>query len=131
MEKLRSLCSERRNCSLSAGNLAGLTCLSVMNGCLRFDPPFGPRVLCAENLLQLLGSYVCIDLRCRDIGVPQNGLDGTQVGAIADHVCGATMAQAVRRRCAATLAVVGGLARVLHDLPDSLPRKRCTARVHE
>jgi len=38
-----------------------------------------------------------INLRCGDIGVAENRLNGAQIGAILDHVRGAGMPQHVRR----------------------------------
>ena len=47
------------------------------------------------NALQPVERHVRIDLRGRNIGVSENRLHGTQVGAILDHVRGAGMTQHV------------------------------------
>src|SRR5690348_16103594 len=77
-----------------------------------------------KDLFQLFSGHMRIDLRSGDVGVTENRLDGTQVGAIADHVRRTTVAQAVRRSCTVTFALVGKFAGTLHNLPDSLPGKR-------
>jgi hypothetical protein len=58
------------------------------------------------HTLQSIEREVRVDLRGRNIGVAQNGLNRAQVCAVLDHVCGTTMAQHVRtgiashaRRC--------------------------------
>lgn len=38
------------------------------------------------NAFQSIQGNVCINLRRRNIGVAKNGLDGSQVGSVLDHV---------------------------------------------
>src|SRR4051812_22641751 len=57
-----------------------------------------------------------VHLRSGDVGMSQNGLDGAEVSAVADHVGGATVAQHVRTRLPVGL-------RLAHDAPHSLARK--------
>src|SRR3954469_20669692 len=54
------------------------------------------RMMLRVQLLQALARYMRIDLRRRDVGVPQEQLDHAQVGAVIDEVRGECMAQAVR-----------------------------------
>src|SRR5262249_44019246 len=95
-EKLRSLSRERRNRSASARNADRFVAFSTMHSFLR-----DRTLLCAwmpgtEDLFQLLGGDVRINLRSRDICMSQDRLDRAQVRAVTDHVRSATMTQAVR-----------------------------------
>ncbi len=70
------------------------------------------------NALQPIERQVCVDLRGRDIGVAEDGLNSSEVGAVFDHVRGATVSQHVR-----TGVPARALRRPLHDLPHPLPRE--------
>src|SRR5579872_3061003 len=59
-----------------------------------------------------------INLRGRDIGVPENRLDGSQVCTVLDHVRSARVPQHVRRRVAS-----GSGRRRSDHLPDALARE--------
>src|SRR5690242_16086084 len=65
-----------------------------------------------------------VNLGRGDVGVPQNRLHSAQVGAVPDHVCGATVAQHVWTR------LLIGL-RFAHDAPHSLACEASPISVHE
>ncbi len=50
----------------------------------------------AVDALEVLHRDVRVDLRGGDVGVAEQALDTAQVGAVLDHVSGATVAQHVR-----------------------------------
>ena len=65
---------------------------------------FGERMQVAHEILQALFDDVGVDLRRRDITVPQQGLNDAQVAAIVQQVAGKGVAQDVwtdKRRCQA------------------------------
>src|SRR5437667_12479827 len=68
------------------------------------------------NSLQTVERHVCVNLRSRNIGVAQDGLDGPEICAVLHHVCGATVAQHMRAGVA-TCAQRSGA----NNLPDALP----------
>ena len=73
-------------------------------------------MMLAVHGLQAIERQMRIDLRRRYVRVAEDRLDGTQVGAVFDHVRGAGMAQHMRRR------VPSGSGRCLyHHLPGALP----------
>lgn len=61
---------------------------------------------------------VCVDLSRRDVGVSQESLHGSEIGAPLYHVGGTAMAQHVRAR---------GLVALFHQMPDPLARERPAA----
>src|ERR1043166_9671192 len=75
------------------------------------------RMMLCIYILQPVESDVRVDLRGRDVGVSENGLDGAEIGAPLDHVGGATMAQHVRAGAAS-----GAGSGAMRDLPDPLAR---------
>lgn len=54
-------------------------------------------VICRPDML---GGQVSIDLRRRDIGMPKQLLDRSQIGAAIQHVRGEAMPEGVRRHIA-------------------------------
>lgn len=66
----------------------------------------------AEHFLEPIEREVCIYLGCRDIGVSEDGLYGTKIGTVLDHVGRAAVAEHVR---------TGMTARRLRGRRDHLP----------
>jgi len=71
---------------------------------------------------------VRVDLRGREIAVPEQHLHDAQIGAVVDQVHSESMAQSVRRQpcCKARLARIA-----LDDVPERLARHGATARRDE
>jgi len=76
--------------------------------CLAAD---ASRMMLAMDGFESSQGEVRVDLRSRDIGVAKHELDRAQVGAVFDHVRGATVAQGMR-----ACRVVGGLDHEPHGL---------------
>lgn len=55
------------------------------------------------DLFKAIERHVGIDLSGGYIGVSQNGLNRSEIGAVADHVRGTTVAEHVRTRLAVQL----------------------------
>ena len=77
-----------------------------------------PGMMQAMHGLEPAERQVGVDLRGRDVGVPEQGLNSPQVSPVLNHVGGATVAQAVR----AGLGV-----EVLDQAPDPLAGKNGAA----
>ena len=80
------------------------------------------RVMHAMHSLEAAERQVGVDLRGGDVGVAEHHLHAAEIGAVLDHVRGATVAQAVR-----TCGAVGAL----DEAPDPLPGERHAAQREE
>jgi hypothetical protein len=69
------------------------------------------------NAFQSVERDVRVDLRRPNVSMAENGLHGTQVGAVLDHVRSATVAQHVRTGVSSR-----GSRSLANHLPHSLPR---------
>ena len=78
------------------------------------NPSGGPGMVSPMHRFQPAQRQVGIHLRGRDIGVPQQGLHGPQIGSVLHHMGGATVAQHVR---------AGAGIQLLHQAPHPLPGK--------
>src|SRR5450759_3805018 len=77
--------------------------------------PPTPRMMLLVNPIQPVEREMRIDLRCRNVGMAEDGLHRAQIGAIFHHVSGATVAQHVRAGMTHRLS-----GRVIHYLPYPL-----------
>ena len=68
------------------------------------------------HALQTIESDVRVNLRCRNVGVPEDGLHRAQIGTVLHHVRRAGVPQHVRAGMATRAE-----ARLAHQLPDVLP----------
>src|SRR4051812_33838386 len=91
-------------------------------------PTSGPRVGFLVRPSHVIGRDMGINLGRGDVGVPEHGLDATEVGPALEQVRGERMPQLVRRNRLGDAHLSG----VSHDeFPKSLPRKRLAPRGEE
>ena len=76
------------------------------------------------NALKPVHSDMRIHLRSRDIGMSEDRLDRPQIGSLAHHVGGATVAQHVRTRLAVEL-------RLPNNPPDALATEAGSTSIDE
>ena len=95
-----------------------LPALSAAEVCLRGEcsSRLRPRMMFLIHTLQPVERNVRVNLRGRNVGVPENSLHGAQIRSVLDHVRGATVPQHVRA------GVTPALRRRFDHLPHSLPR---------
>src|SRR5215470_14938896 len=83
-------------------------------------PGSAARVMLRVQLFETLARHVRVDLRRREVAVPEQHLHDTQICAMVQEMGSEGMAERVRRE----LLGDAGLARVaLDDVPEGLPRR--------
>src|SRR5262252_8539304 len=81
-----------------------------------------PRMMLAINIFQPVERHMRVNLRGRNVGMAENRLDGTQIGAIFDHMRGATVTKHMGA-CFPSYAHRS----LLHHLPHALTAKLASA----
>ena len=80
------------------------------------------------NILQSLARDMCVDLRCRNVRMPEQQLHHTQIGAMVQQMRRERMPQRMRRQ----RRVDAGADRVFLDQrPEHLARHRAAEAGHE